>query len=490
MKVVNSPSEALDLLKAGDYSSLDVEAFRCPLNQAGKDLVLADKYFIIIIMNTFRCFVNHAAKGVGNDKGALREDVEEEEEDKAEQDKALAEEEEEEEEKEHESEQDRGLEGEKSDGVYCDSQDRYLATRMKKGGNGTNGIEAGADSWSCDQNPGEEQCLGDGEEDEMSLAERVEDVDGVEDDEEDCSEGGEVDHGNQEVADVELGVDEEEHGADEQGAEVGYEELGVDEEEVGVHDQDEEVDDEEQGVDQQQDDEIGDEENLTEDEKDQRVTEEEGQMNFELKEESLEENEPKSEEHNENSEEHKLQETNAFEEERMDGAEDLKKKNKTIDFELAEAGLLLENEKLITSTTSLATCSMASTTSTSSHPAEEKNVDHENGESGDRAGVELERLDQEGNLKTDSKECDVESSSEVKKREKEVRGPILMFNTLGKNDEEVEEITDEENEVMELETEVEELDCALQKKIEDKNKQLDHEDEEEDVDEELEDKDR
>ena len=50
-----------------------------------------------------------------------------------------------------------------------------------------------------------------------------------------------------------------------------------------------------------------------------------------------------------------------------------------------------------------------------------------------------------------------------------------MFSTLGKNDEEVEEITDEENEVMELE---------------DKNKQLDLEDDEEDDDEELEDKDR
>ena len=210
-------------------------------------------------------------------------------------------------------------------------------------------------------------------------------------------------------------------------------------------------------------------------------------MKCEVKKESFEENEQTSKD---NLEEHKLQETDAFEEEGVDGAEDLKKKNKTIDFELAEAGLLLENEKLITSTTSLATCSMASTTSNSSHPAEEKNVDHENGESGDRAGVELERLDQEGNLKTDSKECDVESSSEVKKREKEVRGPILMFNTLGKNDEEVEEITDEENEVMELELEVEKLDCALQKKIEDKNKQLDLEDDEEDVDEELEEKDR
>ena len=42
--------EALDLLKAGDYSSLDVEAFRCPVNQAGQDLVLGDKYFIIIII--------------------------------------------------------------------------------------------------------------------------------------------------------------------------------------------------------------------------------------------------------------------------------------------------------------------------------------------------------------------------------------------------------------------------------------------------------
>ena len=43
--------EALDLLEAGDYSSLDVEAFRCPVNQAGQDLVLADKYFIIIIID-------------------------------------------------------------------------------------------------------------------------------------------------------------------------------------------------------------------------------------------------------------------------------------------------------------------------------------------------------------------------------------------------------------------------------------------------------
>ena len=100
LKVVNSPMEALDLLKAGDYSSLDVEAFRCPLNQAGQDLVLADKYIIIIfaiIINTFRCFVNHAAKDVGNDKGASRENVEEEEEE-GEQDQGLAEEGEEEEE--------------------------------------------------------------------------------------------------------------------------------------------------------------------------------------------------------------------------------------------------------------------------------------------------------------------------------------------------------------------------------------------------------
>ena len=102
-------------------------------------------------------------------------------------------------------------------------------------------------------------------------------------------------------------------------------------------------------------------------------------------------------------------------------------------------------------------------------------------------------MDQEGKEKGDraeSKEGDIESSSGVKKREEEARGPILMFSTLVKNDEEVEEITDEENEVMELEMEVEELDCALQKKIEDKNKQLDLEDDEEDVDEELEDKKR
>ena len=54
--MVNSPLEALDLLKAGDYSSLDVEAFRCLVNPAGQDLVLLDKYFIIIIIiiDTFK----------------------------------------------------------------------------------------------------------------------------------------------------------------------------------------------------------------------------------------------------------------------------------------------------------------------------------------------------------------------------------------------------------------------------------------------------
>ena len=76
-------------------------------------------------------------------------------------------------------------------------------------------------------------------------------------------------------------------------------------------------------------------------------------------------------------------------------------------------------------------------------------------------------MDQGGNLnekieRADSKEGNAKSSPEAKK---EARGPILMFSSLGKNKEEVEEITDEENEVMELEMEVEKLDCALQKKI-------------------------
>ena len=187
-------------------------------------------------------------------------------------------------------------------------------------------------------------------------------------------------------------------------------------------------------------------------------------MNCELKEESLEENEPKSEEHHENSEELKLQETNMA---HMDGAEDLRNKNKTNYFELDETGPLEpENLRL---TTTLSTSSMASNTTVSLSAPEENKVDQE----------KIERAD--------SKEGDAESSPEAKK---EARGPILMFSTLGKNDEEVEEITDEENEVMELEMEVEELDCALQKKIEDKNKQLDLEDDEEDVDEELEEKDR
>ena len=272
-----------------------------------------------------------------------------------------------------------------------------------------------------------------------------------------------MDNGDQEVVDEELGVDKEvdddQLGVDQHDAEVGDEELGVDDEEQGVDQQDyvvvdeelsvdDEVYDEGQGGDQQQDDEVGDEESPTEDENDHKTTKGEGGMNCELKEESL---------------------------------GDLKKKNSTNYFELYEAG---ESENLVL-TTALSTSSMASTTSASLSAPEEKKVEKEK-------GVQYSRLDQGENLKekierADSKEGDAECSPEAKK---EARAPILMFSTLGKNKEEVEEITDEENEVIELEMEVEELDCTLQKKLEDKNKQLDLEDDEEDVDEELEDKDR
>ena len=431
----------------------------------------------------YRCFVNHAAKDLGKDRVALAEDVEKEEEEEeaeAEQDQGLVEEEEEEEEEEEDvSEEDHGLEDEESDGVHCDIQDDNLATGMQKSENGTNGTEAGADDWSCDQNLGEEQCLRDGEEDEAlveeeeeafktynliatELGEDDEDVNNsIEDDEEDFSEGGEVDNCVQEVVDEELGLDDEEQGVDQQDYDVVDEELSVGDE----------VDEEEQGGDQQQDDEVGEEESPTEDENDHKTAREEGGMNCELKQESLEENEPKSEEHHENLEEHKFQEINAFVEGRMD-EEDPKKKNKTNYFELDEAPLEPENLMLTT------------TLSTSSKK--------EKGGFDVKPRVQFSRLDQGGNLKkkierADSKEGDAESFSV---ETKEARGPMLMFSTLGKNVEEVEEITDEENEVMELELEVEELDCALQKKLEDKNKQLDLEDEEEDDDEELEDKER
>ena len=169
----------------------------------------------------------------------------------------------------------------------------------------------------------------------------------------------------------------------------------------------------------------------------------------------------------------------------MDGAEDLKKKNKTNYFELDETGPLEPANLMLTTT--LSTSSVASTFFSS---GADKEADQEKGGFDVKPGVQFSRLDQGGNLKkkierADSKEGDAESFSVEKKV---ARGPILMFSTLGKNVEEVEEITDEENEVMELE--VEELDCALQKKLEDKNKQLDLEDEEEDDDEELEDKER
>ena len=450
----------------------------------------------------------------------MAEDVEKEEEEEeaeAEQDQGLVEEEEEEE--EDVSEQDHGLEDEESEGKHCDTQDDNLATEMKKSENGTNGTEAGADDWSCDQNLGEEQCLGDGEEDEASVEEEAfktynliatelgeddEDVNNsIEDDEEDFSEGGEVDNGDQEVVDEELGLDkeadDEEQGVDNQDAEVGDEKLGVDDEEQGVDQQDydvvdeelsvgDEVDDEEQGGDQQQDDEVGGKESPAEDENNHKTAGEEGGMNCELKQESLEKNEPKTEEHHENLEEHKLQETNAFEEGRMD-EEDLKKKNKTNFFELDEAPLEPQNLML---TTTLSTSSMASATSASLSAPEENKVDQEKGGWDVKPGVQFSRLDQGGNLKekierADSEEGEAESFSVEKK---EARGPILMFSTLGKNVGKVEEITDEENEAMELELEVEELDCALQKKLEDKNKRLDLEDEEEDDDEELEDKER
>ena len=96
---------------------------------------------------------------------------EEEQEVEAEQGQGLAEEEEEEEEEEYATEPDHSLEEEESEGKHCDTQDDNLATGMKKSENGTNGTEAGADNWSCDRNLGEEQCLGDPEEDEVSIAE-------------------------------------------------------------------------------------------------------------------------------------------------------------------------------------------------------------------------------------------------------------------------------------------------------------------------------
>merc|ERR1719204_2873347 len=103
-------------------------------------------------------------------------------------------------------------------------------------------------------------------------------------------------------------------------------------------------------------------------------------------------------------------------------------------------------------TTTLSTSSMASTTSASLSAPKENKVDQEKGGFDVKPGVQVSRLDQGGNLKkkierADSKEGDAESFSVEKKV---ARGPILMFNTLGKNVEEVEEITDEENEVMEL----------------------------------------
>ena len=307
---------------------------------------------------------------------------EEEQEVEAEQGQGLAKEEEEGEEEEYATEPDHSLEEEESEGKHSDTQDDNLATGMKKSENGTNGTEAGADNWSCNQNLGEEQCLGNGEEDEVSMEDEKEaiktynliatkmveddeaDNNSVEDDEEYCSEGGEVDNGDQEVVVEEFGVDKE----------VDDEEQGVDQQDYDVVDEKisvgDEVDDEEQCGDQQQDDEVGVEESPTEDENDHKTTKEKGGMNCELKEESLEENEQKSEEQHENLEEHKLQETNAFAEGRIDGAEDLKNKNKTNSFELDEAGPL-EPENLILTTT-LSTSSIGSTTSSLCPPQNRK----------------------------------------------------------------------------------------------------------------------
>ena len=109
------------------------------------------------------------------------------------------------------------------------------------------------------------------------------------------------------------------------------------------------------------------------------------------------------------------------------------------------------------------------------------NVDLTEGDDEEVKNKEMEDLIQSDNgekekLKEEKNNDSIATTCVEEKPQKERVGPILMFSTLGRNDEEYEEeeeekstddekeedLTDEENEVKELEMELEELDSALQ----------------------------
>ena len=108
----------------------------------------------------------------------------------------------------------------------------------------------------------------------------------------------------------------------------------------------------------------------------------------------------------------------------------------------------------------------------------------------EREGVEVKNTEKddlkEGNCEKENleeaKHAPIATACEEQEPKRERLGPILMFSTLGRNEEyeeeeevteeklteEDEDLTDEENEVKELEMELEELDSALQKGVEKK----------------------
>ena len=398
LEVVSSPTEALKLLEAGHYSSLDVEAFRCFANlYKGEDEVDEND----------REDLEENCEGVEDDFTTQKLE-EKSETDKVQMEKVPL--------KEEDVEDDPIFEDEKDNIKPTEKEDFVIEEQMLlvKGG---------------------DDLVGETETKEEALEKDTEQEDEV---------------------DEQAGY-EEDHEINDDKCLLG-EELEEEEEQEGDMEQREEGEGEEEAEKES--------ENLEEQKVDECLPERRG----------------KCEEENLAGKKHHFEEENKFEEAGADVGGGLEKRESNLsemeeigekgndddmDEGRSENGLDLEEETNVLE---------------GEGGGQKRETEEETGNNVD--------LDESNNKEVENKEidltqdhCELEggdndsigTTCEQEEPKKERAGPILMFSTLGRNDEECEDeeeeeltkenedLTDEESEVMELEMELEELDSALQK---------------------------
>lgn len=395
LEVVSSPTEALKLLEAGHYSSLDVEAFRCFANlYKGEDEVDEND----------REDLEENCEG-GEDDFTTQKLEEKSETDKVQMEKVPL--------KEEDVEDDPIFEDEKDNIKPTEKEDFVIEEQMLlvKGG---------------------DDLVGETETKEEALEKDTEQEDEV---------------------DEQAGY-EEDHEINDDKCLLG-EELEEEEEQEGDMEQREEGEGEEEAEKES--------ENLEEQKVDECLPERRG----------------KCEEENLAGKKHHFEEENKLEEAGADVGGGLEKRESNLsemeeiggkgsdDKATPENGLDLENENVL----------------------EEEGGDRESDTEEEGDGEEEDDL-LRGNCEKGNLEENAPIATTCEQEPKKERvGPILMFSTLGRNDEEYEDeekeekelseeekltdedLTDEENEVKELEMELEELDSALQKGVEKKDMQ-------------------